>query len=445
MHTLCNISYLYPLTFLSRMQFSACLNTLQNYVCEDVHTVLTLAFSIRERRITSSLTGIEISSFSSVPNSPLPDAGEFSSTVSPSVSLQNARQALSNAASNVSSTPTAKALRQRFFKQKEGDYPDDASDISSATAPGAMESDFVSPNRSAATSPATTVPSSASSLLNKYAKSFASSDAAAQLNKMTTNSYITALQWKESAPSTFSKWKTDVSTKVSGAAGAAKTVVRPPSPQNDPPFTPPTAYSGRWLSPEGTQSPGGIIGDRRGSGPKPLLLSSAARRASATLQQDSQPASPHASVAYRRTSYSGPSSNSVGLGLPRSLEHSLHRSRTPSPTSQARPEPHLRAASTSQLGSYKIGNGRNGHAEHVRAGSLAGTGDSPSPYKLHSTLADIKEKPLPGLDDEVPLGRLSISSSQASDEQSLPRPPQRPRRSMDVRYAHCRLLVCIPY
>lgn len=369
-----------------------------------------------------------------MPNSPLPDAGEFGSTPSPSVSLQNARQALSQAASNVSSTPTARALRQRLFKQRDGDFPDDASDISNGTASGAIESSFTSPTRSTATSPATTIPSSASSLLNKYAKSFASSDAAAQLNKMTTNSYITALQWKDSAPSTFTKWKTDVSSKVSEAAGNAKTVVRPPSPTNDPPFTPPTGFSGtgRWLSPDMGASPGSAVGDRRGSGPKPLLLSSAARRASATLQQDMHPASPYGSItSSRRTSYSGPSNNSLGIGLPQSLNSPVHRSRTPSPTASFRPDAHLRSISTSQLGSYKIGNGRNGHSDHSRTGSLAGVYSS-SPHKLQHNLADIKEKALPAREDEVSLATLAISDEANAQDAHHTRLPQRPRRSIDV-------------
>lgn len=279
------------------------------------------------------------------------------------------------------------------------------------------------------------MPSSASSLFSKYAKNLASSDAAAQFNKMTTNSYITALQWKDSAPSTFSKWKTDVSGKVTGAAEAAKTVVRPPSPQTDPPFTPPTANTGRWLSPDASSSPSSNIGERRGSGPKPLLLSSSARRASATLQQDNQAATPLTSS--RRTSYSGPGGQSFGLGLPQSMDHSLHRSRTPSPTTPLRQSLHSKTASAGQLGSYKIGNGRvNGHADHTRAGSLSiSTALSPSTFKHQHSLSQISETGDTPKEDDVPLGSLS-SSSNILDSAPAPPPktglPQRLRRHEDV-------------
>ena len=360
----------------------------------------------------------------------------------------------------VASSSTAKALRQRFWGSRSvstQDFPDDVSEASAATAPPTMEarSPFSPSNRivssSSPTAGAASLPASASGLFNKYASTLSQSDAAAALSKATTNSYIQALQWKEAAPSTISKIRSDVEAKVAGAAGAAKTVIRPPSPNMDPPFTPPTANTGRWLSPDGMNSASSILGERRGSGPKPLLLSSSARRASDQLQDGMYgPAngySTHSPSSARRTSYGG-QGGSLGLGLPSSAS-SRHlespsvplRARTPSPTTGFRslPSPHVRAASAS-LGAYKIGNGRNGsagHHEHARASSLSAPSGLPpraiSPASSVHQLGEIPEaSQAQGAEeddstDDIPLSSLRLRSNGSQSPAVVEESKRRPR------------------
>ena len=359
----------------------------------------------------------------------------------------------------VASSSTAKALKQRFWGGRSAsgqDFPDDISEASAATAPATLEarSPFSPTNRvvsngSPAGTPsagATSLPASASTLFNKYASSLSQSDAAAALSKATTNSYIQALQWKEAAPFTISKIRSDVEAKVAGAAGAAKTVIRPPSPNMDPPFTPPTANTGRWLSPDGMNSGSSILGERRGSGPKPLLLSSSARRASTQLQDAGLNGynAPSPSSA-RRTSQAG----SLGLGLP-SSSSSRHlespsfptRSRTPSPTTGFRnlPGSHARATSAT-FGTVKIGissrNASAGHSEHIRAASLSAPTAVPpraiSPASSYHQLDEIPEssKGRPGDEDDstddIPLGDLRLRSNGAQSPSTIDEPKRRVR------------------
>ena len=384
--------------------------------------LVRLALSIRERRITSSLTGLDLSAYPSMPNSPALGSGE-TTDFSPSqgTSLQSAKNMLTAAAGS----STAKALRSRFWGANKDIYDSDDSSETSSTliAPTILQHSPISPRLSSfplsqnPPTSAASLPSSASTLLNKYAASFSQSDAAAALSKATTNSYITALQWREQAPSTLSKLRTDLSEKVSGAAGAAKTIVRPPSPGMDPPFTPPTVSTGRYLSPDGGvisgssnpndhKNSGDTVsssGERRHSlGPKPLLLSSSARRASGA-GSNSHDVSP--STSRRPSNANLPQ---IGLGIPSSLQEGSastpsHRSRTPSPTAQYRPMPHTRATSATNLGSYKIG-GRNGIAEHSRAGSLAMLHIS----NLHPSVPPEERN----IEQDLPVSSLSIATGQ---------------------------------
>lgn len=296
---------------------------------------------------------------------------------------------------------------------KETDWPDDQSDISTATAPPVLERTLKSPtypstpssatgvttasasaSASAASSPAaslSSVPTSASSIFSKYATSFQQSDAAAALSKATTNSYIQALQWKEQAPSTLSKIREDVSQSLSGAAGMAKTVIRPPSPTNDPPFTPPTYHShhqasysvsGRLLTPD-SAAYGGVglgsgpsslsMGERRSSsGPKPLLLGSGAGSRRGSSSMESPNVSPSLS---RRTSFNGgrhTPSTSMSATLPGEHQGQARSMTARSPS----PVQHLRGSVA-------------GHGRAASAFSLGGVAPNGSPrteagtYKLH--------------------------------------------------------------
>lgn len=422
-------------------------------MCDDVQVMLALAFSIREKRITQAITGLDFSTYASAPNTPILGPGEspdhFGSSISrkgdalpplPETGLQSVKQRFSLVAGSAVSSQTAQALKSRFWstkKAQETDFPDDISETSAATAPAILGGSF-SPTRLAASlsssltgqpssplrdatpnsSPApaspkgaSTFPSSASTLFNRYASSFSQSDAAAALSKATTNSYIAAMAWKEAAPSTYSKLRSDVAAQLNGA----KTVIRPPSPNLDPPFTPPTGHSSSHFSGNGLLSPDspglrnaqpsppGSEGGRRGSaGPKPLLLSSAARRASATNGPGPE-TSPSMS---RRTSYSSPGNSLLGLGLPSSFgsstSDSTHASSSPSQprsASAARPyftvpASHTRAVSASHAGggSYKVGPAaRNGHVEHARAGSFASSSAATS--AMRSSLSSESQAP----------------------------------------------------
>ena len=424
------------------IQFADCLRILQNYTCDDAETLVALACSIRERRITSSLTGLDLSAYSSVPNTPVLGNDEMD-TLSPlqRPSLQSAKTMLTAAAGS----NAAKSLRNRFWKSaKEVDYPDDASEISSAAAAFSVlqESPLISRSNAQAldsSSPASAVslPNSASTLFNRYAATFSQSDAAANLSKATTNTYLTALQWRDHAPSTLSRLRSDLSEKVTGAAGAAKTIVRPPSPGMDPPFTPPDASSGRFLSPDrgSLTSPTngaalhGSNGDRRpSSGPKPLLLSSSARRASA----GGPVAHDVGSSISRRALLVNNQNLQLGLGLPSSMHgipgsHSndRYRSRTPSPTASYRSPPHMRAASAgNDIYTYNI---QNGNAIHARAGSLSDPLVAPTsnslPLVLHEEIRTSQDR-----DSSLP--QLSISTGPSSLSSH-----RKPRREADHHFS----------
>lgn len=460
---------------LRSVQFSSCLGVLQNYTCDNMDALIAVSFSIRERRISAGLTGLELSDYSSVPNSPaVPDPadGRFpspsaaGSPLSPPLLSGTSMASAKSMLAGVASSSAAKSLKNRLWGSRSAsaqDFPDDISEYSAATAPATLEGGAAfSPDTRAAsggspsaipqraTAGTASLPASASTLFNKYASTLSQSDAAAALSKATTNSYIQAMQWKEAAPSTISKLRSDVEAKVAEAAGAAKTVIRPPSPNMDPPFTPPTAANGRWLSPDGMNSATSILGERRGSGPKPLLLSSSARRASNQLQ-DGLHASPSGGFASPSTSrrVSPGMQGSLGLGLPSStsskyLESPSYplRSRTPSPTAGFRslPASHSRATSAS-FGSYKIGAaGRNGSAEHSRAASLSTPTSLPpraiSPASSYHQLGGIPESAAPSQPngkeddstDDIPLESLRLRSSGAQSPSAADRSARRQKK-----------------
>lgn len=278
--------------------------------------------------------------------------------IAASPSVQSARSLLSAAANS----NAAKAFANRFWRSPSKQDTADA-DVSMSPTTSRIQ---LSKSSMASTTAA------ANDLFSKYALNIADSDAAAALSKATTNSYIAALQMKEAAPSTLSKLKSDVSAAVNSAAGSAKTAIRPPSPTMDPPFTPPTMSNGHLLSPDsghaalGYGVPNGqhYHGERRPSGgPKPLLLSGSARRASNTPSPFTSPS------ASRRASFNGhatpqESSGSTimshapsqSMGPTSGIPLAAYRSRTPSPTMQKRINAHASNGSVSMLGSYRFGN-----------------------------------------------------------------------------------------
>lgn len=354
---------------------------LQNYVCDDIQVPLAVAFSIRERRITGSLTGLNIASYSSVPNSPAAPNDGFEDTAQPGTSvastgLQSAKNMLSAAAES----SAAKAFKSRFWRSPSKELPEDVPSETSIHTPAKAHSAHTPSGTPLSPSKRTSVnysPAAASAMLGKYASTLAQSDAAASLSKATTNGYIAALQWKESAPSTIFKLRSDVSARVNTVAGSAKTAIRPPSPSHDPPFTPPTASTGRFLSPSSGQAslgygtPTSVVSERRPSnGPKPLLLSSSARRASAT--SETLNISPSVS---RRSSNAGlaglPASMRNGTDLDNSLTSgipmSIQRSRSPSPTHMMRQPSHSRAGSAHTLGMYRVGGQQTNNTRGIRA------------------------------------------------------------------------------
>lgn len=167
--------------------------------------------------------------------------------------------------------------------------------------------------------------SQASSWFSRKVTSFNETDASASLSKAATNLAVRSKQLRESAPGQFEQLKASVATR----AATAKAYVRPPSPEYDAPFRPP----GHQSPPTNTTASPRHVPDYLATPPtvKPLLLSSAARRAAQLSSEDGEEEMPRGS---RRSSWLGTSSPmpyNRGGSRPASPATSMLRSPSTSP------------------------------------------------------------------------------------------------------------------
>ncbi|GAA95732.1 uncharacterized protein L969DRAFT_101824 [Mixia osmundae IAM 14324] len=253
--------------------FEEALRLLQRYQYNDVATLVLLAGTYRERRLTASISGQG------------PDDVLARDNLQDGLSLAKARLAA------VSST-----ARSRLFGTSQA----------SST-----------PEISVSPSPMT----AASGLFKRYADAFQRSDTAASLSKATTN-------LRAQAPGAIQKLRDDMTTSYKGLGVTLDTTrngLRRASVQSDQPFVPPDHANGR-ASPIKSVASGQLQSEDKGnrrvsnSKPRPLLLSSSARAADSP--------SPGSS---RRSSYQRLSPRSPSSPLPGSAFLDGATPRSPSP------------------------------------------------------------------------------------------------------------------
>jgi hypothetical protein len=281
--------------------FTTATRALQNFKDSDLDVLLQVAYSIRERRISSYLTGDSPSLIA-----PGDETG--------GASLRLARMRLAGAVSS----PTANNLR-RFLRR-------DGADV-------AAHEDNQDFDQSSSSPPAVNVtpPTANTGFFSKYASAFADSDAAASLYKASTNARIvagrTASSWRTQAPAALGK----ISSNFNSPTNPSKSMfARPSSPTRDPPFLPPIddddPNGKRWFSTPPRPSPEEEEASPP-SGHKPLWLSTVARRRAANGSSMDLVGSPNTS---RRSSVT--SATSESLAPPGSLyEASPSRARSASP------------------------------------------------------------------------------------------------------------------